>query len=147
VTRLPRLWHEFAEAHPEFSGESPEVGAFGDDPVVADQLAGLILAGTKRATASPVVEGVPPDGAHWVLLDGRGEAVAVVRTTEVRTGRLDSVDEAFARDEGEGERTRDWWLDAHRGSFRARHPDVADLDAMPTVFERFRVVWPPEVAD
>ena len=147
MTGLPRLWHEFVEAHPEFAGERPEVEPFGDTAGMADDLAGLVVSGTKRATASPVVEGVPPDGAHWVLLDGRGEAVAVLRTTEIRIDRLDSVDDQFAWDEGEGDRTRDWWLDAHRGFFRRRHPDEADVDAMPTVFERFRVVWPPEIAD
>lgn len=147
MTGLPRLWHEFIAAHPEFAGEQPEVEPFGDTAEMADDLARLVLAGTKRATASPVAEGVPPNDAHWVLLDGRGEAVAVLRTTEVRLDRLDSVDDAFAWDEGEGDRTRGWWLAAHRGFFRRRHPDVTDLDAMPTVFERFSVVWPPDVAD
>ena len=147
MTDLPRLWHEFVEAHPEFAGESPEVEPFGDTPEMADRLGRLVLAGTKRATAGPVEEGVPPDGAHWVLLDGRGEAVAVIRTTEIRIGRLDSVDDAFAWDEGEGDRTRDWWLDAHRGYFRRRLPHVTDFDALPTVFERFTVVWPPALAD
>lgn len=147
MTELPRLWHEFVESHPRFAGERPEVEPFGDNAEMADALAALVLAGTKRATASPVVEGVPPSDAHWVLLDGRGEAVAVVRTTEIRLGRLDSVDESFARDEGEGDRTREWWLDAHRGFFSRRLPEVADLDALPTVFERFTVVWPPAVAD
>lgn len=147
MTELPRLWREFVAAHPECAAEQPEVEPFGDSREMADELARLVLDGTKRATASPVVEGVPPSDAHWVLLDGRGEAVAVVKTTEIRLGRLDSVDVSFAWDEGEGDRTRDWWLDAHRGFFRRRHPEVADVDAMPTVFERFRVVWPPEVAD
>jgi hypothetical protein len=30
---------------------------------------------------------------------------------------MSQVDEAFAWDEGEGDRTRDWWLDAHRRYF------------------------------
>ncbi|GAA3533381.1 hypothetical protein AFL01nite_18460 [Aeromicrobium flavum] len=147
MTGLPRLWQDFVAAHPEHAGEQPEVEPFGDSVEMAEDLAQLVLAGTKRATAAPVEEGVPPDGAHWVLLDGRDVAVAVLRTTEIRIGRLDSVDDAFAWDEGEGDRTRDWWLDAHRGFFRRRLPHVTDVDALPTVFERFRVVWPPEYAD
>ncbi|MFO6451524.1 MULTISPECIES: ASCH domain-containing protein [unclassified Aeromicrobium] len=147
MTELPRLWHEFVEANPQFADEVPEVEPFGDTPEMADDLARLVLAGTKRATASPVEEGVAPEDAHWVLLDGRGEAVAVLHTHEIRMGRLDSVDDAFAWDEGEGDRTRDWWLDAHRGFFRRRLPHVTDFDALPTVFERFTVVWPPALAD
>jgi uncharacterized protein YhfF len=30
---------------------------------------------------------------------------------------LSQVDEAFAWDEGEGDRTRNWWLDVHRCYF------------------------------
>jgi uncharacterized protein YhfF len=39
------------------------------------------------------------------------------RTTEVAIKPLSQVDETFTRDEGEGNRTRDWWLDAHRQLF------------------------------
>jgi hypothetical protein len=39
------------------------------------------------------------------------------RTIAVTIKSLSQVDEAFAWDEGEGERTRDWWLDAHRRYF------------------------------
>ena len=74
-------------------------------------------------------------------------AGGVDESHEIRIGRLDSVDDAFAWDEGEGDRTRDWWLDAHRGFFRRRLPHVTDFDALPTVFERFTVVWPPALAD
>jgi uncharacterized protein YhfF len=59
------------------------------------------------------------------------------------------VDEAFAWDEGEGERTREWWLDAHRAYMRrvfARRGLEYD-DRRDVVFERFAVVWPPAYAD
>jgi uncharacterized protein YhfF len=59
----------------------------------------------------------------------------------VRIGPLSSVDDAFARDEGEGDHTRAYWLDAHARYFSrtlaaaglAFHPDI------PVVFERFTV--------
>lgn len=147
MTDSPRLWQEFIEAHPEHAGTEPAVEQFGDSPQMADELLALVLAGTKRATAGAAEDGVPPVDACWVVTDGRGEARAVLRTVEIRVGRLDSVDEGFAFDEGEGDRTRDWWLQAHRGYFRRTLPHVDDVDALPTVFERFRVVWPPEFED
>ena len=63
------------------------------------------------------------------------------RRPEVRVGTLSSVDERFAWDEGEGDRTREWWLDAHTWYFSRAfaglglefHPDIA------VVFERFAV--------
>ncbi len=73
----------------------------------------------------------------------------VIRTTDVRVGSLSSVDEQFAWDEGEGERTRQWWLAAHRRYFRrtfAAHGWKYD-DDLEVVFERFVVVWPAERAD
>ena len=49
-------------------------------------------------------------GDFVVMLVGEGRP----RTTEVTIKPLSEVDEAFAWDEGEGDRTREWWLDAHR---------------------------------
>ena len=74
---------------------------------------------------------------------------AIWRTTEIRTGPLNSVDERFAWDEGEGQRTREWWLSAHRRFFgqRAAAQGFAMHDEIETVFERFEIVWPPEIAD
>jgi uncharacterized protein YhfF/GNAT superfamily N-acetyltransferase len=131
-----------------------QVAAFGDGPEMQDELALLALEGTKRATAGLLRgfsdgEPMPFEGGHVVLLDGRGATRAVWRTTEVGVGPLASVDEAFAWDEGEGERTRDDWLDGHRRFFRreAEREGFEMHDGILTVFERFRLVWPPEVAD
>jgi uncharacterized protein YhfF len=62
------------------------------------------------------------------------------------------VDDSFAYDEGEGDRTRDSWLHDHREFFERQvaergiaTPD--GLDALTCVFERFVIVWPPEHAD
>jgi uncharacterized protein YhfF len=52
-----------------------------------------------------------------MMLDGGGRPRFIWRTTDVTIKRLSDVDEAFAWDEGEGDRTRDWWLDAHRRYF------------------------------
>jgi uncharacterized protein YhfF len=69
------------------------------------------------------------------------------RTTEVAIKPLSQVDETFARDEGEGDRTRDWWIDAHR-RYIARQAGREGFeidDEILTVFERFEVVWPRDV--
>jgi uncharacterized protein YhfF len=139
-------------------GEPLEAFGFGDSAEMADDLADLVLAGTKRATAGAVRDfaagtatgsAQPQVGDHSVVLRGDGTPAAVIRTTHVRVGPLSSVDEHFAWDEGEGDRTLDWWLAAHRRYFRrtfaARGWEYDDdLEAF---FERFVVVWPPEWAD
>jgi uncharacterized protein YhfF len=67
----------------------------------------------------------------------------VLRTSEVRVGPLSSVDDAFARDEGEGDRTRRSWLENHEAYFRRYLPTIgAEFDHdIPTVFERFEVLY------
>jgi uncharacterized protein YhfF len=51
--------------------------------------------------------------------------------------------------EGEGDRTREWWLDAHRRYFyrQASRGGFEFEDDIPTVFERFEVVWSLDSAD
>ena len=82
-------------------------------------------------------------------LTGVGRPRFICRTTEVTIKPLSEVDEAFAWDEGEGNRTRDWWLDAHRRYFarQATREGFEMDDEILAVFERFEVVWPLDVAD
>jgi uncharacterized protein YhfF len=132
-----------------------DVVAFGDGPDMATELAELVVVGIKRATAGLVRQfgpGGEPPPVLWgyvVLLDGADRPRAIWRTTELRTGPLNSVDERFAWDEGEGDRTRDWWLAAHRRFFtrRAAAEGFGMHDEIETVFERFEIVWPAEIAD
>jgi len=149
-----KFWRGYREAaglrHDDY-----DVVAFGDDPEMATELAELTVAGIKRATAGlvrqfgPDGEPSPAVGGYVILLDGAKRPRAIWRTTEVRTGPLNSVDERFAWDEGEGERTREWWLSAHRLFFgrRAAARGFQMHDEIETIFERFEVVWPPEIAD
>jgi len=124
--------------------------AFGDSAEMADELAGLVVHGHKRATAGLLAdyerdeEPLPREGDHAVVVDGRGRPVAVIRTTQVEVKPLREVDAAFAWDEGEGDRSLAYWLDAHRRFFarRCEALGVAFSDELLTVFERFELVWP-----
>jgi uncharacterized protein YhfF len=118
-----------------------EAFGFGDSPAMADELAALVLSGEKTATC-----GWPPSpeivaGMCSVMLDGRGAPLAVIESLEVRELPFLEVEAQFAYDEGEGERTLEWWRDAHRRFF-ARQPEGADWnDDQLVQCERFRVVW------
>jgi uncharacterized protein YhfF len=122
---------------------------------MADELVALVLAGTKRATAALVAdfaaegEPLPRIGGHWVACDGAGVPRCVLRSVDLRLGPLASVDDAFAWDEGEGERTRDSWLAVHLNYFARTQAARGEVwsDDLEVVFERFSVVWPPEFAD
>ena len=92
---------------------------FGDGPELADRLGALVLAGVKTATCSALWEWqasgdpLPGAGLLTVVLDGQDRPLAVTETTEVRILAFHQVDEQFAREEGEGDRTLAWWRQAH----------------------------------
>ena len=97
--------------------------AFGDTPEMADELLALVLAGTKRATASlarDYVDGrepLPKVGDYVIAVDGARTPRCIWRSTDIEVKPLIAVDDQFAWDEGEGDRSRAWWLDAHRWDF------------------------------
>ncbi|MGY1672617.1 ASCH domain-containing protein [Geodermatophilus sp. SYSU D00710] len=151
------MWRQYAATRPAGGPpeDEPPVERFGDSRSLADELIALVLAGTKRATAGLAgdfareEEPLPRIGGYWIACDGDGRPRAVLRSTELRVGRLDSVDDAFAWDEGEGDRTREDWLRGHLRYFTRTLAALGQAwdDELEVVFERFRVVWPPEVAD
>lgn len=150
-----KLWADYLASHPQHDHDLPPTECFGDSADLADELLDLVLTGPKRATAALVAEfdyedePLPRIGGHWVAHDGDGEPKVVLRTTELRLGPLSSVDEQFAWDEGEGDRTLDWWLREHRRYFQrcCERLGIDFDDSIEVVFERFRVVWPREHAD
>lgn len=127
----------------------PPSWCFGDSRELADELIELVLGGPKRATAGSMAEyeaggdPLPRVGELSIVTDGSMRPRALLETTDVRVGPLSSVDDQFAWDEGEGDRTRAWWIDAHTRYFvRAFtrmglefHPDIL------VVFERFTVCY------
>jgi uncharacterized protein YhfF len=91
--------------------------SFGDSPELADELGGLVLAGTKRACWAAGEGPKTHVGKQWVVLDGSGVPIAVIETIELAQRRFDEVDAAFAFEEGEDERTLASWRRAHRTYF------------------------------
>jgi uncharacterized protein YhfF len=150
-----RMWADYLTAHPGRDQEQPPSERFGDSPALADELLGLVTHGPKRATAGAVAdyqhsgELLPRIGDHWIVHDGAGAPQVVLRSVELRLGPLDTVDDTFAWDEGEDDRTRDAWLDSHTRYFQRTlgRIGVEFHSRIDVVFERFRVVWPPELAD
>ncbi len=125
------------------------VECFGDHRELADELIDLVVDGPKRATAGCVAdyeaydESIPSVGDRWVMCDGGGRPRAVLVVTDVRIGALSSVDDRFAWDEGEGDRTRRDWLRAHTAFFRRRYEQLGlefhdDIDVC---FERFTLAY------
>ena len=134
--------------HPH-RGTKPDAFSFGDSPALADELGALVKAGLKRATASLPVEftslgiPLPAAGDVSIVLRADGVPVAIIELVEIRQVPFQTVDAAFAADEGEGDGSLGWWQAAHRRYFgRVSAKLGAQFDEMtPVICQRFRLVW------
>lgn len=92
---------------------------FGDAGRLRDRLTAAVLAGTKVATASLVVEYIidgvplPAVGQRAVFFDSERRPVGVIETTGIRLATIATVEDGFARDEGEGFADAADWRIAH----------------------------------
>lgn len=152
-----RMWAQYSTSRPEFVALCAEytVEHFGDSGPLADALLREVTHGAKRATSALGAEfiargeSIPRVGSHWIACNSAGTPTVILRTIELRLGPFNSADEAFARDEGEDDRSLDSWRTEHRKYWErgcAARAAVWD-ESDEIVFERFSVVWPPEHAD
>ena len=113
--------------------------SFGDTPALADELLELVLIGKKTATCWAASEGLKDVevGKRWIVKDSRGRPRAVLETVELTRRRFEEVDEAFAYDEGEGDRSLAFWRRAHTAYFTRQG---AFSHGMDVYCERFRLV-------
>jgi len=113
--------------------------SFGDSPEMADELLALVLDGRKRATAWAAVQGDLGIriGSRSVVKDGQGRPRAIIETVEITRRRLTDVDESFARDEGEGDRSLAYWQQAHRKYFTREGTYTDDMEVY---CERFKLI-------
>lgn len=133
----------WADVRAEVAGlpeQVPDAWAFGATSEQADELLGLVLAGTKTGTASSLwdyeAEGepLPTAGDLSILQDGRGEPRAVIRSTDVHVVPFRGVDAEHAHAEGEGDRSLAHWCT------RCRPADAFARGCLPS--SRFRAPAP-----
>jgi uncharacterized protein YhfF len=150
--RIEAYWQGYLETLPAESPVRDEgylAEGWGDSPQMADELGALISDGTKTATCSALweyeAEGepLPEVGVKTVVLDGDGNPLCIVETTEVEIRPYNSVDDRFAYEEGEGDRSLDYWREAHWRFFSRTLPNVGKEPTtdMPLVCERFHMVY------
>ena len=141
------LWNQYKEINP-LAGPEPEAWAFGAAP---DLLAELVAKGVKTATASAYDEYVhyeeelPKVGDLDVVLDGQGQAVAIIETTKVTVIPFREVSADHAYKEGEGDRSLTYWRQVHEELFTKWLADIG-LTFSPeskVVLEEFHVVYAP----
>ena len=150
--RVESYWRSYLESLPADSPVRDEqyvAEGWGDSPEMADELGALIADGTKTATCSALWEyeaedePLPQVGLKSIVLDGKGDPLCIVETTEVEVRPYEEVDAGFAYEEGEGDRSLEYWREAHWCFFSRTLPNIGKEPTtdMPLVCERFRVVY------
>ena len=130
-----------------------EAFSFGDSEELANRLAELVLAGTKRATAATVwsIEAagkrIPQPGDLSVVTDWGGRPLCVIETTRVDVVPFDEVSAEFAAVEGEGDGSLGYWRRAHTACFsrECARGGRTFSESMLVSCERFDVVYPASV--
>jgi uncharacterized protein YhfF len=150
--RIEAYWRSYLETLPPHSpvrGEQYVAEGWGASSGIAGELGALISSRTKTATCSALweyeaeAEPLPEVGSKTIVLDGNGDPLCIVEATEVEIRSYDEVDGRFAYEEGEGDRSLDYWREAHWRFFSRTLPNIGKEPAtdMPLVCERFRVVY------
>ncbi len=146
MSAVESFWREFADASGVDAGYSAWAFGSDDDPGLQAKLGFLVRDGPKRATTGLLSEyeqegeALPETGDYSVILDGRGGPLCIIRTTHVELRPFGEVGAEFARVEGEGDRSLDYWRRAHLAFFDRLDIEIDDGTMM--VLERFDLVWP-----
>ena len=150
--RAAALWRTYVAGLPvDHPHRTVRVTAFsfGDSPALADELAALVVAGRKQATASLPIQfeadgaAFPAAGDVSIVTRGDGTPVAIIETTDVCMVPFGAVDAAFAHAEGEGDRSLTSWRAAHKAFFGrvlVRLGGRLDESSL-VVCERFRLLY------
>lgn len=135
--------------------ERKKYQSFSSDYFCADEhnanlCAELIRSGQKTATCSlnfwyeSGAEPLPTVGHLQVVVDWSGKPICIIEIDSVELCHYNKVTAKFAQAEGEGDRSLQWWREAHWRFFTAEclELNIEASEDMLLVLERFHVVYP-----
>jgi uncharacterized protein YhfF len=152
-TKIKMFWQDYLSTLSEEDRKNVSaylVDDFADAPEAATKVGKLVRDEIKTTSSSllwgleHLGEPLPKVGDISVVVDGNGDPLCIIEMVEVEIRPFNTVDEQFAFEYGEGERTRAYWLndnwDYHSRWCReiGREPS----ETMPIVFQRFRLLYP-----
>lgn len=143
------MWDLYINKNPRYKNAYYESWSFGYNAKLADELAKLVIMGTKTATASAYElyeiekSPLPPVGGFNIILDANQNAVCITQTTNVSICRFKDVSADHAYKEGEGNRSLDYWRKVHKRAFETEFKslNIEVTDETLVVCEEFKVVF------
>ncbi len=117
----------------------------GDSPKLANELADLIKKRIKTASCGSFAsyqqeETAPRIGSYNIILDGQNVPVCVIRLVSMRLVRFCDVTDEFARKEGEGDLSLEYWQREHQRFFTREGYFSDDMELIAEEFEVVEVL-------
>lgn len=143
-----QMWAAYVQKHLCYQDAPYKAWCYGSD--TPDLLAELTLSGIKTATASayPLYAyekcDMPQVDGHNIILDAKGLAVCITKTTRVTVLPFSQVSAEHAHREGEGDKSLQYWRTVHAQVFAAELAEIGMKfsEDMLVVCEEFQVVYP-----
>ena len=119
-------------------------------PQQADEILEALLRGDKRATTSLRClydlenEPLPQVGQYSVILDSQERPRCITRITKIELTPFRDISEEYALIEGEGDKSLQYWKNAHREVFTRECREAGGIqfrEDMECVCEHFEVVY------
>ena len=114
------MWGDYLDKHLEDAFvDAPKTIHFCDNEKDANECVDLVLKNIKKATSPSLLglqlrnEPLPKIGDFLVITDWGGKAKCIVKTTAVKLKPMFSIDETYARKEGEGDKSLAYWKKTH----------------------------------
>lgn len=152
-SKIETFWQRYLSTRSEEDQTNTQtyvVDRFADTPEAATKVGKLVRDGVKTTTSSLVwgLEHIsaplPTVGRIELIVDGNDEPLCIIEVVEVEIKPFNAVDEQFAFEYGEGDRTLAFWLDDNWDflSRWCRAIGREPSETMPIAFQRFRVLYP-----
>lgn len=144
---IKKFWNNFLQEHPQLNHLKDykiDAWSFGNTPEMANELVNPVLEGKKTATCSLLraYQGfeneIPRVGVYSLICDGNEKPKCIVFYTDTFICQFNDITEKHAYEEGEGDRTLDYWKKVHFEFFSGYGNFEEDENLL---CERFKVVY------
>lgn len=147
---VENLWNDFLKKNPHNKiKETPLSLYFCDNEKDANECAELVVKGIKQATATSLWwyeknnELFPKIGDHFIVTDWNGNAKAIIETIKIEQVAYNKITAEFAKTEGEGDKSLEYWKKVHEAYFKREMEPYGDEfdENMIIICEYFKTIY------
>lgn len=146
-----KMWQAFIKKNKGFHlTPTPPSWCFCDNKKDANECAELVVKKIKQATCSSLTwfekenEKLPEKGDLDIITTWNGEAIAIIETTEVEQITYKNISKEFAKAEGEGDKSLEYWKKVHWAFFTRELTQYGELPSedMLLITQKFKTIHP-----